>query len=227
MKVAVAILQRLVTYKFNFAKFNHIPKSLPSFHQYFRRKNTSKDDVSPFFPTKALFRLYEIEFMKQFPPKRLRRRNNILKKKLEKMGSVHSVNPMPPEIENQFLENVLAFENAYQKNKKQLTVFNKLGKPDGFKPVVEIPENRIEQEWNELYTYLLERGIDLQVCSPNVGPRELYRFATEELFRKKIQSFSIPGMMTCFIYDEFHPDHVYDNQVTAVTCIENFFSCSS
>src|SRR5262245_37630724 len=121
--------------------------------------------------------------MKQTSSKRLRRRNNILKKKIEGMSGIYeSINPLPPEIENQFLENVIAFEEQYQNKPKLQTVFKKIGKPGGFKPVVEIPDKQIEQEWNELYHYLLEHGIDLQVCSPNIGPRELYRFATEELF---------------------------------------------
>jgi len=165
--------------------------------------------------------------MKQLSPKRLRRRNNMLKKKIAGMsGSYHSINPLPPEVENQFLENIIAFEEQFQKKPKMQSVFAKIGKPVGFKPVVEIPDNSIEQEWNELYNYLLEHGIDLQICSPNVGPRELYRFATEELFKKKTNGFSIPGMMTCFIYDEFYPDHGYDNQVTAINCIEKFFNRS-
>jgi hypothetical protein len=164
--------------------------------------------------------------MKQLSPKRLRRKNSILKKKIEAMsGNYETINPLPPEVENQFLENTIAFEEQYQKRRKLQTVFKRIGKPNGFKPVIEIPEENIEQEWNELYYYLLEHGIDLQVCSPNIGPRELYRFATEELFKKKTESFIIPGLTTCFIYDEFHPDHAYDNQVIASSyCIERFFN---
>lgn len=126
-------------------------------------------------------------------------------------------------LANQFLQNVLTFETQYKK-KKRIKVIEKIGNPSDFRPVSEIPENQIEQEWLKLYNYMYEKGIDLHVCSPNVNAMDLYRFTTEELFKMKTDDSSVPGMMTCFIYDEFYPDHPYDNQHMVVDyCIKDFF----
>lgn len=168
----------------------------------------------------------KIKKMKLFNRK-LRRQNASLKKKITEIAGEGMVQISPgisPELENQFLQNVLAFEPQYKKGKR-IKVSEKIGNTGDFGPVDEIPVNQIEQEWLRLYNYMYEKGIDLQVCSPNVGARELYRFATEELFKMKIDNISVPGMMTCFIYDEFYPDHCYDNEHMVVDyCIKSFFS---
>lgn len=144
--------------------------------------------------------------------KRLRRKNNVLKQKIKSLGgSISTGMNVPAEIENQFLHSVLAFENNYKKREK-IKLFEKIGKPGHFKPVHEIAEDLVEQEWTSLYDHMYHYGIDLQVCSPNISARELYRFSVEELFEMDIEDLAMPGMMTCFIYDEFHPDHKYDNE---------------
>jgi len=164
--------------------------------------------------------------MKNIINKKLRRKNEVLKKKITEISGEEMVcvsEGVNEGLENQFPQNVLAFETQYKK-KKKIKVIEKIGLPGDFKPVDKIPENKIEQEWLKLYNYMYEKGIDLQVCSPNVKPRDLYRFATEELFKMKTDDISVPGMMTCFIYDEFYPDHRYDNQQLVVDyCIKNFF----
>jgi hypothetical protein len=164
--------------------------------------------------------------MKTIINKTLRRKNEVLKKKITELsgGEMICISEGVSEgIENQFLQNVLAFETLHKK-KKRIKVLEKIGNPDDFKPVNEIPENKIEQEWLKLYNYMYEKGIDLQVCSPNVNARDLYTFTTEELFKMKTDDISVPGMMTCFIYDEFYPDHRYDNQHMVVDyCIKKFF----
>ena len=65
----------------------------------------------------------------------------------------------------------------------------------------------------------------LDVCNPNVSKKELYRFAVEELFEYEMEDIRIPGMMHGFIYDEFHPDPVYDNSQKAIAyCIRRIFN---
>jgi hypothetical protein len=164
--------------------------------------------------------------MKTTNNKKLRRKNEVLKKKITELSGEEMVcipEGVSEGLENQFLQNVLAFETQYKK-KKRVRVIEKIGNPGDFKLVNEIPENKIEQEWLKLYNYMYEKGIDLQVCSPNVNARDLYRFTTEELFKMKIDDISVPGMMTCFIYDEFYPDHRYDIEHMAVDyCITDFF----
>src|SRR5204862_7356956 len=73
--------------------------------------------------------------------------------------------------------------------------------------------------------YLNEHGVELSACSPKVTARKLYRFALEELFQCEIDDVNIPGMMRGFIYDEFYPDHEYDNTKAAKDdCVEPIFS---
>src|SRR5689334_1843977 len=120
--------------------------------------------------------------MKKTVNKKRRRRNDILKKKISKTcgGEIIRFSRNKDEkLENQFLEHVLAFETEYKK-KKRIKIIDKIGNPH-FEPLDRIPEGKIQERWLELYNYMYGKGIDLQVCSPNVKPADLYQFATEEL----------------------------------------------
>ncbi len=148
---------------------------------------------------------------------RVRAENEFLKMKLmleqgaQFFGSGNSENSdLPPEIENEFLNYIIAFEREFEKG-KTIKLFDKIGCPTHFISPADIPDENMEQAWEELSMYLSEKGIGLSACSPNVSTRELYRFAIEELFKLEIDDFNIPGMTTNFIYDEFYPDHIYDN----------------
>lgn len=145
----------------------------------------------------------------------LKAENDFLKMKLMlEHGAIFGpgeANPnVPAEIENEFLKQVARFEDEWSKLKR-ITIFEKIGKPTHFKPVAEIPPGKIRDAWCELFSYMIEHGVQLDACSPNVTEQELYRFTIEELFNEETEDMDIPGMMTCYIYDEFHPDPVYDN----------------
>ena len=117
---------------------------------------------------------------------------------------------LPASVENKFLNYIEEFEKQFEQH-KTISVFERINKPTIFKPVSEIPDSEIEQTWKELSDYLNKYGLSLDVCSPNISTRELYRFTTEELFKYEMGDITIPGMMTNFIYDEFYPDPIYDN----------------
>jgi len=145
----------------------------------------------------------------------LKTENDFLKMKIMlEHGGQFGVNeksdmPLPPEIENQFLNNILAFEQQYG-TRKSVKIFDKIGKPQHFKPVAEIADEGIDEAWHELKGYMKQHSVVLDVCSPNVSARELYRFATEEFFEHETDDIDLPGWSSNFIYDEFHPDPVYD-----------------
>jgi hypothetical protein len=122
---------------------------------------------------------------------------------------------IPPEIENIFLQNVAAFEEQYSKQ-ETTTVFEAIGKPAHFKPVSKIPEEEIQDAWEQLRDHLNKHGVDLDSCSPNVSKRELYRFTVEELFDHEIIAMNLTGWCCNFIYDEFHPDPVYESTSAAI-----------
>ena len=149
-----------------------------------------------------------------------------IKLKLQHGGEYHTMDNdpgVPVEIENQFLNNIMEFEKQYAE-RKEIKIFDRIERPGHFKPVNEIPADEIEDAWDILNGYLQKYGIQLSACSPNVSVRELYRFTTEELFDHEIDDMNIPGMMTCFIYDEFYPDHKYDNTRLAEDYINSIFS---
>lgn len=145
---------------------------------------------------------------------KLKTENDFLKMKLMLEQGGHfggdGETKLPAEIENEFLKNVMAFEKQFDE-RKRIKLFDKIGRPGQFKPVNEISESDIDKAWKDLDDYLSERGINLDVCSPNISNRELYRFTTEELFEHEMDDMNLPGWSSNFIYDEFHPDPVYDN----------------
>lgn len=173
-------------------------------------------------------------FMKKNIPgldaqEQLKAENDFMKMKLMLENGAEFSNdnvndPVPAEIENQFLKNIIEFESQFARH-KTIKVFDRIGKPFHFREPAAISDGEIEEAWLELSAYLQEHGIMLDVCSPNVGARELYRFTIEELFEYEMEDIRVPGMMHGFIYDEFHPDVIYDNTEKAVNyCIRMIFS---
>jgi len=127
------------------------------------------------------------------------------------------------ETEHEFLNYIMDFERE-EALAKETTVFEVLGSPQQFPPEEEVSDEGIRDLLQELLVYMKERNIELTVFSPNVGPREIYRFITAELFQHRVLHMKMPGMVTCFIYDEFHPDHPYENSRTAVNeCLKEIF----
>ncbi|MBN8860899.1 MAG: hypothetical protein J0H29_21085 [Sphingobacteriales bacterium] len=126
--------------------------------------------------------------------------------------------PLMPAVENEFLHYIIAFEEQ-AKHPKYIRIFDRIERPAHFKPATEIPDAEIEAEWEMLQDHLHKYQITLDVCSPNIPVRELYRFTVEELFEHEMDDMDVPVMTTGFIYDEFHPDPVYDNSRTARDCI--------
>lgn len=162
-------------------------------------------------------------------------RNNITdrhspeeKTSIGNMKIVHedSITPLtyiPPKNERQFLNSIMAFEMPEQE-KQLFKVFDKIGRPGNFKPVEQIPPGKITDAWLRLHKYLNTYGIELFCCSPNVTAKELYRFTTTELFNIEIENTRIPGSKNCFIYDDFYPDHKYENtRIATEECINFFF----
>ena len=155
------------------------------------------------------------EFENMSTEEKLQAENDFLKMKMMlERGAEFEKTPegqaLPADLENQFLRNIMEFEKQFDQ-RKVVTVYDKIGRPSRFKPVHEIPENAIEDAWDDLHAYMLEHGVDLSASSPKVTARELYRFTTEELFEHETDDIDMPGMIIGFIYDEFYPDYEYDN----------------
>lgn len=153
---------------------------------------------------------------------KLKAENEFLKMKMMlEQGAVFGGGdqPLPASLENEFLNRIMAFEQQAA-NPKYIKLYDKIKRPTHFKPVLEIGDNEIEKAWDELAAHLHKYGVMVDVCSPNISTRELYRFVTEELFEYEMNDMDLPGMMSSFIYDEFYPDPYYDNtRVATEECI--------
>ncbi len=131
---------------------------------------------------------------------------------------------LSPETEHEFLNYIMDFEQQ-EAIAKEVTVFEVLGSPQHFLKEEQVPEEKMKEMLQELLGYMKSRGIELTVFSPNVRTRDIYRFVTTELFGHRMLHMNMPGMVTCFIYDEFHPDYPYENSRTAINeCLKEIFN---
>lgn len=114
---------------------------------------------------------------------------------------------LPPEVEGAWLDHMIAFEEQFQKG-ESITVWKYMGEPE-YRQLKDLIETEIPAELDYLFDCMDENNLNLDtICE--VEDRELYRFITEELFAYEMDNIRIPGMMTCFIYEEFHPNAELD-----------------
>jgi hypothetical protein len=142
----------------------------------------------------------------------LRKENEEKRRKLSEeygavFGSMSGNAELPPEIESQFLDGIMAFENSW-KDVKQVSLYKFLENPP-YRRLEELNDTEISTELVRLLKIMNEHQVGLDtICE--VTDKELYRFITEELFQHEIDDMHIPGMMTNFIYEEFHPNHEHE-----------------
>lgn len=131
------------------------------------------------------------------------------KKELEKKYGAHfsQADNISPELENEWLDHIEQFEQQFN-NAEKITVWEYIGKP-AYRKTDDIESGKISDELQRLVNCMNEHNISLDTLCP-VDEKELYRFITEELFPHEIDNMQIGGMMTCFTYEEFHPNAEYD-----------------
>ena len=111
---------------------------------------------------------------------------------------------LPPEIENQWLKNVMEFEKAYA-NAKPQKIVDLLGRPS-FENENSMDDKKFKTEFIRLNKLLNDHNINVDFIVPQ-SDRVKYHFITEELFEHETDFVPVEGMTTNFIYEEFHPDH--------------------
>ena len=150
------------------------------------------------------------------PEENLRLENEFLKMKMmAELGGIFggsSESGIPPEIENQFLKNVMEFEKAYA-NAKPQKIIDFLGKP-AFKDEKGMDDKKFNDEFIRLNKLLHDHNINVDFLAPQPD-RVKYNFITRELFEHETDFIPLNGMTTNFIYEEFHPDH--KNNITEIT----------
>ena len=131
-------------------------------------------------------------------------------------------NNLPPELEAMFLDSVMNFEKVYQ-NVKQISVYKKMGEPE-FKSQFTLSDIEITIELNRILDLMNQNGLDLSVLSDyDDEDRLIYSFITEELFLHEINDINVPGMISNFVYEEFHPNHGYDLKRETEDFLKMFF----
>ena len=146
------------------------------------------------------------EYLSEEDKDKLSIENEIMKIKLQmQFGDdffMKSSGNLPPEIENQFLKQVMAFE-ANHINGEDVTVFERIGKPD-FKKVEDMKPAEISMELDRLNNLMEENGIMLNICDGPYHDAIIYQFITEELFLENVEKEQIENTICNFIYEEFH-----------------------
>lgn len=143
------------------------------------------------------------------PEDELRAENNLLKLKLglEHGMKMAGTGNLSPDVENQWLKSVYAFEQQY-KDAKPVKVYDHIGRP-AFMKCDQLSVIEISSERQRLQSIMAENGVELD-CICEYDDATIYRFITEELFEHEMEDIRIAGMIFHFIYEEFHPNHDYD-----------------
>jgi len=137
--------------------------------------------------------------------------NQLMKLQIEDIlgGQIMSGSDMeiPTEIENMFLKNIIEFEKQ-AKNSKETSVFEMLGKPK-LKLAADLTEKQIKTELNKVNLLLEKKLIHLDFLA-SYSDLVKYKFITEELVNHTTHTLNLPGMVTHFIYEEFHPNSEFE-----------------
>ena len=161
------------------------------------------------------------------PEENLRMENELLRLKLKaELGAEsHHISNIDPGIENEFLKNVLAFEQNFA-NAKAAKVYDLVGKP-AFIKAVDLTDEQVEAALEEISDLLSENNIEIYFGdNDEYDNRTKYQFITEELFDHETTFMPMPGMTTCFDYEEFHPNHKKDIENRAMGFLSEWFKKS-
>ena len=160
------------------------------------------------------------------PQENFRIENEILKMKLKAQYgdafSMQSNEDLPPEIENQFLKNIIAFEDAGT-DMEITTVYESLEKP-AYKSAEELNDAAITEELKRITALMEQHNIALHI---NDGPYDdavIYKFITEELFSHKIEKRPVFGSGWNFIYEEFYPNDKADIERNTHEFLQHWFT---
>jgi len=161
-------------------------------------------------------KLPEDEKFSDDPEENLRLENKFLKMKMmAESGGIFggsSDSGLSPEIENQWLKNIMEFEKAYANTTPQKMI-DLLGRPS-FEDEKNLDSKKFKSEFARLKKLLKDHHINVDFLAPQTE-RFKYHFITQELFEHETDFIPVKGMTTNFIYEEFHPDH--KKEITEIT----------
>ena len=153
----------------------------------------------------------------------LKAENNLLKLKLglEYGMKMENSSTLSPDLENQWLKNVYAFEQQF-KDAKRTTLYEYLGQPS-FNKWDTLNAGQTSEALKRIKEVMRDNDVDLD-CICDYDDQVIYRFITEELFEKEMDDMRIPGMVWHFVYEEFYPNHDYDLRRHTTDFIKSIFT---
>jgi hypothetical protein len=110
---------------------------------------------------------------------------------------------LSPQAEGEWLDYITEFERQFE-HAKQISVRERIGNP-AVKPLAQIPESDLAAELDYVLELLGEHNIAIDFIHEQ-DDHEMYRFITEELLDEMTDDIRISGMVSHFIYEEFHPN---------------------
>lgn len=166
--------------------------------------------------------LPEEEKFSDDPEENFRMQNDFLKMKMmaESGAWFGGEGGLPPEIENQFLKNVMEFEKV-NANAKSRTIYDLLDKPE-FEDEKNLDDEKFEAAFSRLNSLLEDHGMDVGFRRER-DDRFKYNFITKELFVHETTFMPVKGMITGFLYEEFYPDHELDITELTNRFLNDFF----
>lgn len=129
---------------------------------------------------------------------------------------------LPPEIENEFLKNMIAFEDN-SKNAEYTTVYEKIGSPI-YKKASELNKEEIAEALESITLSMEEHGVSLDICDGPYPDEVIYTFITEELFEHEIEKEAMFGGGWHFIYEEFYPNDKVDIEKNTHAFLKHWFT---
>lgn len=152
----------------------------------------------------------EIQGTQGLPPRDLQSENEFLKlKMMAEWGASFGgeSGSLSPELEHQFLQQVQAFETAFQSDSAG-SFADSIGRPP-FAPweqVQRLPNAEMEALVSEVLDFYQQHSVE--VCFEfEYPPAVKYQFLVDELPGKPNYFGAVPGMMVGVIYEEYHPNH--------------------
>jgi hypothetical protein len=172
-----------------------------------------------------MYRHFPIEFCQQ-PDNEVRSdiqiENDIMRRKLQSEANaiIGIKKDIPPELENIFLRNVLAIEEA-GKNIRMTNLYDFLGKPE-YKNIAVLQPDEVTIELERLKNLFTDKQVIIDVLD-TYDDATIYKFITEELFQQQTYEDIVPGMVRHFVYEEFHPNHKLDIRERAMDFLGDWF----
>lgn len=136
--------------------------------------------------------------------------NEFLKLKMmaEFGGNFVGSDDIPPEVENQFLKQIITFHQQNEGAAK-ISIYKFIGEPE-YNHVHDLSDKEVKRELKKIMRRLNKYGVTLDVLAPTTPESEIYRFVTEELFKLEVSDIKVKGWTNQYVYEDFYPNAEYD-----------------